>query len=802
MYCGFISSVDRVSSVIHTLPPFTRLRSAFRRYGEARFCGYVLDPEDLWRQFTVEILIDGYVIKTMRADVYVHELALEGLGEGRYGFECVLPENAVLDAVVVEARLANVGTLLGAPILISEFLGLQPEIIGPGFVEWLGGVRFSGTVPIAGDDDVPALDILVDGYAVMRVVASGWTRVGEASETVRPARRFDFWLDEQFADGRVHRLDVLGAKSERLVGSPIAFVAFGDGLEKALEKRGGCEKERLRAALFDRHLPMSVPYTHYRDMLERFPIAPSKPNRLVGAVIVVGSDGLELTLKSLDAQSHTLWIAASVPAKHGVTSFDIDLTKDFLETEGASCDFVLFSLAGTIFGKDALQRIADAFRIWPNTCLVYGDVDIISEDDRVWPLCMSAFDYERMLEQGYFSLLFALRRATADECLAIGISELYRLSSAVFDEDVGHFERAVHIPGSLARLPRFDIAKLSGALARATRLHLEKRRTSANIKIARGALLPAVRVVRDANEVSTSVIIPTRNKVSLLRDCIESIAPITRLRDVEILIVDNDSSDPETLSYLSSINGRVARVLKVPGPFNYSRLNNVAVRAARGELLCLLNNDVKALDAIWFEEMLSRMVEPDVGAVGALLLRPNGCVQHAGIVLGSGFSAGVSFAAAHAFSDRIADDSGYADLLRVAHETSAVTAACLVTRRYDYIAVEGMDEVHFSVNYNDVDYCLKLRSIGKRIVVTPHARLLRWESASREGESENGGKSRFERELRNLRSKWGEVLLTDPYYNPLLGLDPMPFSGLAWPPRDRNPRAVQPPVPRPLPPGF
>lgn len=785
-----------------SLPAFDRLRSEFRQCEEARFCGYVLDPEELWRNFTIEILIDGYSIKTLVADAYVHELALDGLGEGRYGFEFTLPRNAVLDGAVVEARLANIGTLVGSPILISEFTGLQVELFWPGLVEWLGGVRFSCTVPIVDDDSAATLDVFVDGYAVTRVAASGWTHIGETSEAARPARRFDFWLDRHFADGRVHALDVLSAKSERLIGSPVVFIAFQDGLERALDERGGCDKERLRAVLFDRHLPMSVPYAHYIDILQQFPNISNKANRLHGAVVVVGTDGFELTLKSLDVQSHTQWIAASVPAKHGLTSFDVDLVRDFLNVEAASCDFVLYSLAGTIFSKDALQRIADAFMIWSDARLVYGDVDILSKDDRVWPLCMPAFDYERMLEQGYFAFLFALRRATADECLAIGVTELYRLANSVFDEGVGNSQRAVHIPGSLARLPFFDAAELSPALARATRLHLEKRGIPANIRISSSALLPAVHVVRDANEVSTSIIIPTRNRGSLLRNCIESIRPIKCLRDVEILVMDNDSCDPETLSYLSSINGQTARVLKVPGPFNYSRLNNVAVRAARGELLCLLNNDVKALDADWFDEMLSRIVEPDVGAVGALLLRPNGCVQHAGIVLGSGFSAGVGFAAAHAFSDRIGDDYGYTDLLRVAHEVSAVTAACLVTRRYDYMAVEGMDEVHFSVNYNDVDYCLKLRSIGKRIVVSPHARLQHLESASRGGESEDGGKGRFERELCNLRSKWGEVLLNDPYYNPLLGLDPFPFSGLAWPPRNRNSRTLQPPVPRPFLAGF
>ena len=176
-------------------------------------------------------------------------------------------------------------------------------------------------------------------------------------------------------------------------------------------------------------------------------------------------------------------------------------------------------------------------------------------------------------------------------------------------------------------------------------------------------------------------------------------------------------------------------MVRVPGTFNFARLNNLAAEAANTELLCLLNNDVKALDDGWLDEMLSRIGEPDVGAVGALLLWPSGVVQHGGVVLGT------SFAADHAFKDRMDGDPGYGDLLRVAHECSSVTAACLVTRRQDYLDVGGMDEVRFPVNFNDVDYCLKLRARGQRIVFTPHAKLLHLESGEPRARSRVGSQS-------------------------------------------------------------
>ena len=246
----------------------------------------------------------------------------------------------------------------------------------------------------------------------------------------------------------------------------------------------------------------------------------------------------------------------------------------------------------------------------------------------------------------------------------------------------------------------------------------------------------------------------------------------------------------------TEIEHRVATVLRVEGEFNFARINNRAAEAARGEVICLLNNDVKALDDQWLDEMLSRIAEDDVGAVGALLVWPSAVVQHGGIVLGPQFSA------AHAFNDRIASDRGYSDLLCVAHECSAVTAACLVTKRRDFLETGGMDEVRFPVNFNDVDYCLKLRATGKRIVFTPHAKLVHVESASRGADVRPDQKERFERELQNLRAKWGATLAADPYYNPMLSRDPIPFSALAWPNGPMDPRINHLPVPIQIPPGI
>jgi GT2 family glycosyltransferase len=157
-------------------------------------------------------------------------------------------------------------------------------------------------------------------------------------------------------------------------------------------------------------------------------------------------------------------------------------------------------------------------------------------------------------------------------------------------------------------------------------------------------------------------------------------------------------------------------------------------------------------------------------------------VQSAGIVLGTGFKA------VDALGQHLADDAGYADLLRVAREPSAVTGACLLTPKADYEALGGLDEARFPVLFNDVDYGLRLREAGRRVVFTPHARLVHRESATRGADSAGADRMRLLRDLAVLRERWGEALADDPAYSQLLNRDAFPYSGLAWPPGRRRPR--------------
>jgi GT2 family glycosyltransferase len=640
--------------------------------------------------------------------------------------------------------------------------------------------------------------VAVDGSQILQVSTLGWAEGGDGVNKDRPTRAFDFHLPERFADGCVRWVNVSRDSGEALSSGPLPFVAFSDGLAVTLAEFGELESERLRGEMYDHLVPMSLPMSQYEAWQQRFPLPPAPASSYHCAVVLVGQGPIEATHDSLENQIHDRWVACAL-GDDAPTAFEASAVCTFLSEDPTDSDFVVFALAGTVFEPDALRRILQAFCDFEEAVAVYGDTNVLAADGGVWPLAFPAFDYERLLEQGYCAHLFALRRDIAERLLDASPSNLYRLFNALFDQGSPTAGQVIHLPGALGTLPSFDRSRASVELREATELHLESKKIAATVTSSSPGVLPAVRIQRKQSSGRTTIIIPTRDRLDLLRDCLTSIEPAAQRSGAEILVVDNDSTDEATLDYLAKITKRGSKrtqVLRVLGPFNFAKLNNIAARTVQSDYLCLLNNDVQANDPDWLDEMLGRIAEPDVGAVGALLLWPSGVVQHGGVVLGP------NFAATHAFNDRLADEPGYGDLLRVAHECSAVTAACLLTRRADYLEVGGMDEVRLTVAFNDVDYCLRLREAGKRIILTPHARLTHLESASRAHDSRRDRSARFGRELQVLRSRWGQVLIEDPYYNPTLSLDAVPFSALAWPPRLLNARSNTAPVSRDLPTGF
>ena len=770
-----------------------QLQTSFVRSADRRFSGYAVDPDELSRAFTVDLLIDGSVIKSTTANEYADELAAKAIGDGCYGFSFHVPESILRDGSWIEARLSNLDVRLGEPIEIGRGRLEVRDVKRPARLRWTGGLRLEGWLDDA-DEVAPVIDVIVDGEVVSTVKASGWAHVFEGEGEGRAVRAFSFLLPGRFADGSVHRVSIAQATGE-LLARALPVVAFADGLAEMIQEMADLDSERPRAELFDRLLPMSMPFASYEDWRQRFGPEAAAPSDEKIAVVLIGDGDVDRTLDSLDRQSHADWIAASLILEHEPVSFEPAELRSFLERDGAECSLVIFALAGSVFDPHALAHMASAFERPESAELAYCDVDLIGKDGARWPLALPAFDYERLLEQGYCAHLFAMRRQSLMNGLSRGASSLYRVFNSVLEEDGRDPAQVLHIPLALAAMPAIELSAATEALVAASAAHLSARGVEAEIEAGEGTILPAARVSRLPAAAEITVVIPTRNKISVLRKCLESIRPGIERVSAQVLVIDNGSNDPETIDFLARLDGDDTRVVRIDEPFNFGRLNNLASAQIDSQYLCLLNDDIEALDDQWLEEMLGRIAEPDVGAVGALLLWPSGVVQHGGFVLGP------NFRAEHAFNDRIDADPGYGDLLRVARECSAVSAACMVTRRSDYLRVGGLDETSLSIAFNDVDYCLKLRALGRRIVFTPHARLLHAEAVSR-GESDRPDiRNRYERELRTFRARWAEAIMDDPCYNPNLSRD-MPYSALSWPPGVRDVRVPALPACKDFPPGF
>ena len=265
-----------------------------------------------------------------------------------------------------------------------------------------------------------------------------------------------------------------------------------------------------------------------------------------------------------------------------------------------------------------------------------------------------------------------------------------------------------------------------------------------------------------------SILIPNKDHTDDLEKCLHSIYAKTTYENFEVIVIENNSTDPATAAYYKKLPERYdrARVVTYKGGFNFSRINNFGRRYAAGKYLLLLNNDVEVINGDWLTQMVGECSQPGVGLCGAMLYYPDDTIQHAGIITGLGGYAGHS----HKYHKR--GGSGYMFRLATVQDFSAVTAACLLVRTAVYDELHGLDE-EFTVAYNDVDFCLRVRDAGWRIVWTPYAELYHYESKSR-GSDENdpAKKARFDAEHERLYAVHGrENILHDPYYSPSLSLD-------------------------------
>jgi GT2 family glycosyltransferase len=383
--------------------------------------------------------------------------------------------------------------------------------------------------------------------------------------------------------------------------------------------------------------------------------------------------------------------------------------------------------------------------------LIYSDEDCLSSAGQYeHPFFKPDWSPDTFLSANYLGSVTAVARDVAtssykEPCPGEPLSGYdFLLRATERAERIVHIPKVLwhQIPSGTSVHPAEEIFALERAL--------ERRGIEAEVSIEGGHY----RVKRRINEEKkVTIIIPTRDRVELLKQCIESVVARTDYGNYELVIVDNDSKEPATFEYYKTISHRI---LHYEGQFNYSAMNNYAVAQTEGDWLLLLNNDIEVTQGDWLRAMVEHIQRPEIGVVGAQLLYPDNTVQHAGVILG------VHGIGSHAFARTPAGEPGARGQLQMIRNYSAVTGACLLTRRKLFEQVGGLDERTFAVSFNDIDLCLKIRKAGYLVVYTPYAQLYHYESASRGMRYENPN------EARAFFEKWGADVARDPYYNPNL----------------------------------
>lgn len=424
---------------------------------------------------------------------------------------------------------------------------------------------------------------------------------------------------------------------------------------------------------------------------------------------------------------------------------------------------------------DALYEAVKLINSHPEADLIYSDEDKLdSAGNRIEPFFKPDWSPDLLLSFNYICHFTLLRKKLLDELAGFrkgfeGSQDYDLLLRATEKTDsIFHIPKILYhwrqVAGSAASFHKEKFSHVEKSM-KALRESLERRGIQGDVKegihFDQFESYRVKRKIKDSPLVS--IIIPMKDKVSYLKTNLQSIQAKTQYENYEILIVDNNSEEKETLDYFKKIREQDnIRILEFKEPFNFSRINNFAVENARGDHIFFLNNDIEALSEGWLSAMLEHSQRPEVGAVGAKLIFGNDTIQHAGIILGLGGVAG------HSHKHFPAESNGYFGALNTIRNYSAVTAACMLTRKEVFEEVGGFDDVHLCVAFNDVDLCLRMREKGYLIVYTPYASLYHYESKSR-------GYDLNPDEIMYMKNKWGDVLFRDPYYNPNLTFDSEDF---------------------------
>ncbi len=504
-----------------------------------------------------------------------------------------------------------------------------------------------------------------------------------------------------------------GPEYERNLGWATGFTPLKDYAEWKAVRRRPIELDGIDAPRAD---PASAPLVWVTiDALGAAPVA------------------VEATIRSLVAQTHHGWRAFCLGHATSFVGGDARLLAELPTAASARLPALALSIkGGDILASEAFSCLVEYNARFPMADFIYADEEFAGADGRLWPRFKPAWSPSLQSAAPYTGrMIAAVARDTAIFATLSTMKEIAPPPDAA-TERVGRVKRVLmragepYPPARAVAAPHF--ARQSGAV---------------------------------------SIVIPSKERLSLLKPCLDTVLALTEAKDFEVVVVDNGSVERATLAYYDELekSDRAVRVLRSPGPFNFSLLCNEGARAARpdADVLVFLNNDTEALRPDWLDRLAARAREPGVGAVGGKLLFPDGDVQHIDLVLGLQGDAGLIDRRAQA------EAPGWLSRNIIAHECSAVAAACLAVTREKFNAIGGFDE-ELRVELNDVDICLRLAARGWRCLSDPSVVLLHREGASRGGASlqriskHGGDRASFFR-------RWGRIDRDDPFFHPGFSLE-------------------------------
>lgn len=658
--------------------------------------------------------------------------------------------------------------------------------------------------------DLPQPGVTVSG----ELVVSGWATSSSSS-----TMQIEVWLNDirlGLAEYQIERWDVINSRpwqtqlacgfAGRFGLDPIRFkagpamlkVRFAD--DTANNHEISCllnivpaetsENERLYQDWLERTAMFGWDFLAQRAASQHWDYQP-RLSLLLDLAIVTSPASLAALLESVLAQTYPYWefrlhipsnisselrqnIEAYIKQDNRIQIAATSLTAGLNNLlELCQGEFLALPEPDALLSQDAFFQVARFLNSHSAVTLLYSDEDFLNQvGQRSQPQFKPDWSPELFYSRPYTGQLTFYRVAAVREAGGFrpGLAEAqgYDLTLRLVEQNT----QPHHLPEVIyhSRRPLKLDQPLSPAFTRVLEEHFERIKRPATVE---PGLLAGTLHCRFslAQTPSISLIIPTRDQSEVLRRCLDSILERTRYSNYEIVVVDNASHQSETHRYFAELSANShVRLLSFEGPFNYAAINNFAATQVKSELLVFLNNDTEVITPGWLEELASYAVQPVIGAVGARLLYPDGTVQHAGVVVGL---LGVGD---HVLKELPGTSPGYLGLAKTVKNVSALTAACLMTRRELFEQVGGFDEKNLPVAFNDVDFCLKVGELGKRLVWTPYAELYHYESVSRGLDVSIEKENRLHQEISYMFGRWPNPIANDPYYNPNLSRDRLDYS--------------------------